>query len=272
MKTAESLTQLPTPIGAPTTPEKVSWPAKYPVLKVLVSATDYRELTKSIVQAASLRQSSIVSCHAVHPIVLATESIDLNAQINAFEAVTPDGQPVRWALNWLHRLKLRDRVYGPELMLRVCEAAANEGIAIYLYGGTPEVLDRLSQRLLEKFPKLKVSGEAPPFRPLTEEEDQQVVERIRQSEAGCVFIGLGSPKQDEFAFAHRDQIAAVQICVGAAFDFHAGTKRMAPAWMQRSGLEWSFRLYQEPGRLWRRYAYTNIRFLFLLSKQWIGKL
>ncbi|MBX3422406.1 MAG: WecB/TagA/CpsF family glycosyltransferase [Pirellulaceae bacterium] len=232
-----------------------------------MSATNYLELTQTILQAAALHQSAIVSCHAVHAIVTASDAPELCHKVNSFEAVTPDGQPVRWALRWLHGIKLKDRVYGPELTLRVCEAAAKEKVGVYLYGGTPDVLERLNRELLRRFPDLVLAGEAPPFRPLTAAEDQAVIERIAASGAGIVLIGLGCPKQDEFAFAHRHQIDAVQICVGAAFNFHAGVQPMAPSWMQRNGLEWLFRLYQEPQRLWRRYLHTNSRFLYLLLLQ-----
>lgn len=248
---------------------RLQWPQKFRVLRILVSATSYHELTQVVIQAGKARQPSVVSCHAVHAVVTASDSVELTHKVNTFEAITPDGQPVKWALRWLHRVRLKDRVYGPEFMMRVCEAAANENIGVYLYGGTPEVLEKLKGHLWAKFPLLKLDGEAPPFRPLTPEEDRQVVNRIADSGAGIVFIGLGCPKQDEFAYDHRDRISAVQICVGAAFDFHAGVKPMAPGWMQRLGLEWLFRLIQEPRRLWRRYAYTNSRYLYLLFRQLI---
>jgi exopolysaccharide biosynthesis WecB/TagA/CpsF family protein len=167
----------------------------------------------------------------------------------------------------LHGAGLRERVYGPELMLRLCRMAADAGLGVYLYGGTPEVLDRLVARLSRRCPGLCVVGaEAPPFRTLTADEDEAVCARIRSSGARLVFIGLGCPKQDLFAHAHRDRIAAVQICVGAAFDFHAGVKPMAPRWMQRSGFEWLFRLAQEPRRLGRRYLVTNTVFLTMFAR------
>ena len=151
-------------------------------------------------------------------------------------------------------------------MLRLCHRAVLEGIGVYLYGSTPEVVKKLSANLLSWFPGLRLVGlESPPFRNLTEEEDREVVYRINSSGAGLVFLGLGCPQQDHFAFDHRSRIMAVQICVGAAFDFHSGNKRMAPSWMQNNGLEWLFRLLQEPNRLWRRYIFTNITFLVKLS-------
>jgi N-acetylglucosaminyldiphosphoundecaprenol N-acetyl-beta-D-mannosaminyltransferase len=169
---------------------------------------------------------------------------------------------------------LRDRVYGPELMLRLCRRAAEEGVSVYLYGGVnDELLDKLRWNLTAKFPKLQIAGaESPPFRPLSEEEDERVVRRINESGAGLVFIGLGCPKQDHFAFEHREKLNGVQICVGAAFDFHAGVKKIAPAWMQRRGLEWLYRLLSEPRRLFRRYLVTNSIFVKKFIRQWCGQL
>ncbi len=178
------------------------------------------------------------------------------------DMITPDGQPVRWALNLLHGTKLKDRVYGPELMLRLCHRAADEGVPIYLYGGSPPVVETLRSNLQRLCPSLVVAGyESPPFRSLTPEEDRDVIDRINNSGARLCFIGLGCPKQDIFAYQHRETINAVQICVGAAFDFHAGAKSTAPEWLQRNGLEWLFRLVQEPRRLWRRYLKTNSIYL-----------
>jgi exopolysaccharide biosynthesis WecB/TagA/CpsF family protein len=181
--------------------------------------------------------------------------------------ITPDGQPVRWALNLLHQTGLNDRVYGPELTLKVCGLAAAQGVGVYFYGSTPEVISALQTNLATRFPGLHIAGaEAPPFRALTATEKADTVARINRSGAGIVFIGLGCPKQDYFAHEHRHSIKAVQVCVGAAFDFHAGTQKMAPPWMQKRGLEWLFRFLKEPRRLWRRYAVTNSIYLLLLAK------
>jgi exopolysaccharide biosynthesis WecB/TagA/CpsF family protein len=235
---------------------------KYDLFGVQVSATTYDELVDVITRAASQRASAIVSLHAVHAIVESCRDEHLKAKVNRFDAVGPDGHPVRWALNHLHGLKLADRVYGPELMLRLCRQAAVKSIPIYLYGSTPQVIELLQRQLMARFPGLQIVGaESPPFRPLTPKEDAAVVERINSSGARIVFIGLGCPKQDHFAANHAGAIRAVQVCVGAAFEFHAGTKPMAPQWLQRHGLEWLYRLVCEPRRLWRRYLQTNSIFL-----------
>ncbi len=243
-------------------PRPVRWPPKVDLFGVGVSVTDYDGATAAVLQAAARGVPAVVTCHAVHAIVTASRDPALRAMVNTFEIVTPDGQPVRWAMNRLHGTGLRDRVYGPELMLRLCRGAAAAGIPVYLYGGSPEVAERLPDNLRRLCPELRIAGhESPPYRPLTPAEDRALVERIHRSGARLVFIGLGCPKQDVFAYEHRGSIRAVQVCVGAAFDFHAGVKAMAPAWMQRRGLEWLYRLCQEPGRLGRRYLVTNSLFL-----------
>jgi exopolysaccharide biosynthesis WecB/TagA/CpsF family protein len=203
-----------------------------------------------------------VNAVAVHALADAVRHPDVRWAVTQCEIVAPDGQPVRWALNTLHGAGLRERVYGPELMRRICMRAAAEGIPIYLYGSTPDVLDALARNLRDRYPGLRIAGaESPPFRPLTPAEDRAVVERIATSGAEIVFIGLGAPKQELFAAQHKERIPAVQVCVGAAFDFLAGKKPMAPAWMQASGLEWLFRLWTEPRRLWRRYLVSNSWFI-----------
>ena len=246
----------------------VRWPPKYDVLGTEVTASTYDELVPLLIDAATRRQSALATFLPVHGIVTAATDAKYRYRVNAFDVVGPDGQPVRWALRQLHGVALSDRVYGPELMIRLCAAAADHGVSIYLYGSTPDVLEALSAKLAERCPELHIAGmESPPFRPLTTAETADAVGRINASGAGLVFIGLGCPRQDAFAYENRHAIKAVQLCVGAAFDFHAGTKRMAPAWMQNHGLEWLFRLTQEPGRLWRRYLVTNTLFCGLMARR-----
>lgn len=243
----------------------VKLPPKYDVLGVRISATTYDQALDVVASLAARHESAVMSLHAVHALVTASSSPRLREAVNQFEIIAPDGQPVRWALNWLYKTGLKERVYGPQFMLRLCARAADEETPVYLYGSTDSVLAGLQKALLARYPNLQIAGAlSPPFRELTPEEDDAVVQRINASGAGIVFIGLGAPKQDLFAAAHRDRIHAVQVCVGAAFDFHAGLLPMAPAWMQKCGLEWGYRLIQEPRRLWRRYAVTNTIFLMRL--------
>ena len=247
--------------------QNIHWPSKYDLLGVGVSATTYDETVDILIDVAKRKLGAIVAHAPVHVLILAVRNADFGVKINRFDIVAPDGQPVRWSLRLLQHIKLPDRVYGPETMLRLCQKAAEEGVGIYLYGSRPAVIEKLNANLKNRFPSLRIVGyEAPPFRPLTREEDTQVIGRINGSGAGIVFIGLGCPLQEDFAYEHRHTIKALQVCVGAAFDYHAGMKKMAPHWMQRSGLEWLFRLASEPRRLWRRYFYTNSLFLWFLCK------
>jgi exopolysaccharide biosynthesis WecB/TagA/CpsF family protein len=255
----------------PLSPSHSGLPRKHNLFGVNVSETSYNEATDLIMQAARERRSMLVDHMPVHGLIEASQDRLLNEKMNHFDIVAPDGQPVRWALNRFYKTSLSDRVYGPELMLRLCRQAEREGVSIYLYGSQPMVLERLQQNLIRQFPKLGIAGfESPPFRPLTPEEDQAVVDRINHSGAGLVFLGLGCPKQEHFAYDHRRQIQGVQLCVGAAFDFHAGCKKMAPKWMQRNGLEWAFRLITEPRRLWQRYLRTNSLFMLKVIGRELG--
>ena len=248
--------------------ELPAWPPREEILGVRVSVASYDELVEPILEAAALRQPTIVDHMPAAGLVEFGGDPRLRRLIDQFDVVAPDGHAVRWALNWLRGTQLADRVYGPELMLRLCEGAAQNGIGIYLYGTIPGVLAKLNANLTRRFPGLDIRGaESPPFRRLTFAEDQEAVDRINASGAGLVFLGLGCPKQEIFAHAHRDRIQAVQLCVGAAFDFLAGTKPMAPPWMQERGLEWLFRLASEPRRLWRRYLIGNSIFLGRLARE-----
>ena len=259
------------PQTLPLSPPRSGLPPKHNLFGVNVSETSYNEAIDLIMQAARERRSMLVDHMPVHGLIEASQDPSLNEKMNHFDIVAPDGQPVRWALNRFYKTDLSDRVYGPELMLRLCRQAEREGVSVYLYGSQPSVLESLQENLIRQFPNLCIAGsESPPFRPLTPEEDQAAVDRINHSGAGLVFLGLGCPKQEHFAYDHRRQIKGVQLCVGAAFDFHAGLKNMAPAWMQRNGLEWAFRLITEPRRLWQRYLRTNSLFMLKVIRYELG--
>jgi exopolysaccharide biosynthesis WecB/TagA/CpsF family protein len=250
----------------------VHWPRKYDLFGVQISATTYEEATELILGAARRHMPAAVSLHAVHAVITASQDSELRDEVNHFEIVAPDGQPVRWALNLLYGTGLSDRVRGPELMLRLCRGAAEQQIPIYLYGSLPPVLDALCASLSTRFPGILIVGaESPPFRDLTEEEEDAVVQRVNATGAGLLFLGLGCPKQDRVAHRFQGRIHGVVVCVGAAFDFHAGTKRMAPRWMQRWGLEWLHRLCSEPRRLGKRYLVTNAAFLKKLTAAFVAQ-
>jgi exopolysaccharide biosynthesis WecB/TagA/CpsF family protein len=189
-------------------------------------------------------------------------------RLNGIDLVVPDGQPVRWALDWLHRIKLPDRVYGPTLTLNVCERAAQEGLSLYLYGSRADVLETLADALRARFPALTIAGMQPSrFRQVTASEQAEIAQSIRDSGASIVLVGLGCPRQETWVYENRDLLPMPSLAVGAAFDFHAGTLPQAPGWLQKRGLEWLFRLVQEPRRLWKRYLYLNPLYLTLLLLQ-----
>ncbi len=241
-----------------------AWPPKLRVFDVGVSPVDYDRAESAVIAAARQRRGGIVDHMSVHGLMLARRDPEFRRILCDFDLVAADGQPVRWALNRFHGTALEDRVYGPELMLRLCRRAATEKMGIYLLGGSEAVLSALCRRLPEVAPGLVISGaESPPFRELTSIEETETIDRINRSGASLAFIGLGCPKQEAFASRNRHRVRAVQLCVGAAFDFHAGAKPTAPAWLQRAGLEWAFRLATEPRRLFSRYLVNNT--LFLLS-------
>jgi exopolysaccharide biosynthesis WecB/TagA/CpsF family protein len=226
----------------------------HPVLGVRISAVDYEYATDAVIKAARKRAPLSVAALAVHGVMTGFTDRVHRRRLNGLDLIVPDGQPVRWALNWVHRLNLADRVRGPELTLQVIEAAAREGLPIYFYGSTQDTLYRLKKNLEHAFPKLIIAGTEPSkFRKLSRVEKMEVIERIEHSGARLVFVGLGCPRQEVWVYEYREHLRMPLLAVGAAFSFHAGQLSLAPRWMQRYGLEWLYRLVQEPGRLWKRY-------------------
>jgi N-acetylglucosaminyldiphosphoundecaprenol N-acetyl-beta-D-mannosaminyltransferase len=241
------------------------------VVGILINAVDYESAVESIIEASRERRSYAVSALAVHGLMTGVLDPEHKFRLNHFDLLVPDGQPVRWVLNWIHRTKLRDRVYGPNLTLRLCGRAAAEGIPVYFYGSVPEVLAALRESLAIKFPKLGIAGmECSKFRRLAGDEKSQLADRIQSSGAGLVFAGLGCPRQEVFAYEFCRTLSMPILAVGAAFPFLAGLIPQAPLWMQSVGLEWLFRLTAEPKRLWRRYLYLNPAYVFLAAIQGLG--
>ena len=244
---------------------------KHNVLGIGVSAIDYEAAVRRVIEAGKQRQPMAVTALAVHGVMTGVQDRNHKYRLNQFDLVCPDGQPVRWALNRIHRCQLPDRVYGPELTLRLCQAAAEEDVPVFLFGATDEMLERFASRLSERFEGLRVVGRrASRFRKITAEERDELAAEINDSGAGLCFVGLGCPRQEVFAYEMRDHVQMPLIAVGAAFAFHAGMLEQAPPWMQRNGLEWLFRLTREPKRLWKRYATTNPAFATLAAMQKLG--
>jgi exopolysaccharide biosynthesis WecB/TagA/CpsF family protein len=241
---------------------------KRSVLGVLVDVVDYAAATERVLAAARERRPLAVTALAVHGVMTGVADPAHAARLNALDLVTPDGQPVRWALNLRHRAGLSDRVYGPTLTIQVLERCADEGLPVYLYGSTEVTLDRLMSNLTARLPALKVAGcEPSKFRPAQPGEQDAIAARIGASGARLVLVGLGCPRQEMFAYAMRPLLAMPLLAVGAAFDYLAGQLRTPPGWMQRYGLEWLWRLGLEPRRLWRRYLLLNPAYLIRLAAQ-----
>lgn len=241
---------------------------KHNLLGVLVDAVDYASATQRVVEAARAGRGLSVTALAVHGVMVGHGDAEHRYRLNHFDLVTPDGQPVRWALNLLHSTGLKDRVYGPRLTLEVCAAAERHGLPVYFYGSRPEVLERLVRRLKERYPGLPIAGWSPSlFRKTTPAEKLEIAARIRGSGARITFVGLGCPRQEVFAYEYRDLLRMPVIAVGAAFDYHAGLIEEPPEWMQRLGLQWLHRLFQDPARLWKRYLVLNPLYVALVTAQ-----
>lgn len=243
------------------------------VLGVPLALTDYDGMLRWIDSMVASRDRGYLCACNVHTVMASHEDEELRSALDSASINVPDGQPLVWALNALGH-SLRERVYGPELMSRACERAVEAGHRFYLYGGRNQgALVQLALNLRRRYPGVKiVGGYSPPHRPLTPEEEGAVAEEINHSQADVVWVGIGVPKQEKWMLRMRPRLEApVLIGVGAAFDFHAGLVPQAPSWIQESGLEWAYRLAQEPRRLWKRYARYNPMFVAAFAQQLIGQ-
>ncbi len=243
------------------------------LLDIPVHAVDY---TQSLRQIASWvdskkRPPAYITQTNVYSLVIAQKDERCKEALSSADLSLPDGMP----LVWLLRLKgshVVSRIYGPDLMKLVSSEAAKRGWCCFLYGGKPEVLDRLKERLENLYPDIRIVGAySPPFRDLTNEEENEVCAIINSAKPDILWVGLGTPKQDVWMFEHREKLnVSVMHGVGAAFDFLAGEVRQAPRWMMNAGLEWFFRLIMEPKRLWKRYTINNLLFLYYLFLETTG--
>jgi N-acetylglucosaminyldiphosphoundecaprenol N-acetyl-beta-D-mannosaminyltransferase len=237
------------------------------ILSMRVDATSYEDASRRAVRWAQEGRSAYVCVASVHMVMEAFDSKAFQEVVNGADLVTPDGRPLVWALKGLG-VKSASQVRGTDLTTHVVEQAVRENVPVGLYGGTPELLDSFVRVLKGRYPEIQVTCQiAPPFRPLTAEEDAEVTREIVASGARILFVGIGCPKQEKWMAEHKGRIPAVMLGVGAAFDFHTGRVRQAPRWMQVAGLEWVFRLVMDPRRLWKRYAKHNPRFVGLFLRQ-----
>jgi len=237
------------------------------ILGTRVDATSYSDAAARIIDWTRTGEGRYVCCCNVHMVMEGYDDPAFRQVVNAADLVTPDGMPLVWGLR-LSGLRNATRVDGSSLTLAVCETAAREGVSIGLYGGTEETIAAFTVFIKRRFPDLRIATAiSPAYGQLSAQEDAAHIEKLTAAGARIVFVALGCPKQEKWMHAHRDHLPAVTLGVGAALDFHAGRIPRAPHWMQKSGLEWFFRLMLEPRRLWRRYFIHNPRFIGLLLLQ-----
>ena len=241
------------------------------MLGVPLAVSDYEHVLDWMDATIAAGAPAYLTAAAVNLVMSAQEDPDARAAVLGATLAVPDGQPLVWALHALGHPSAT-RVYGPDLMALACARAARAGTPVFLYGGrTAAALQLLERRLRERFPGLSIAGaHAPPFRELSAQEEQAVIAEINSSGAAVVWVGTGQPKQEKWMLRMRPHLSApLLVGVGAAFDFHAGLLPQAPRWMQRAGLEWSYRLAREPRRLWRRYARYNPLFIAGFGRQYV---
>ena len=237
------------------------------ILGMRVDSGTYERVAAQVAEWADARDSRYVCVANVHMTMETVDDSSFRDIVNAADLVTSDGMPLVWALRLLG-VENAQRVYGPTLVLHICAEAEKRGLPIALYGGTDERLASFKEFLAIQYPALDVvCAIAPPFRPLTPEEDRAHTEALNASGARITFVGIGCPKQERWMAAHKNSLQSVMLGVGAAFDFHSGTVRQAPAFLQSLGLEWAFRLAMEPRRLWKRYFRHNPRFVIGFMRQ-----
>jgi N-acetylglucosaminyldiphosphoundecaprenol N-acetyl-beta-D-mannosaminyltransferase len=237
-------------------------PERVNVLGVGVSAINLALAETIVAQALDTKTKGYICVTGVHGVSEAQHEPAFRHILNQAFLNTPDGMPMVW-MGHLQGFSHMGRVYGPDLMLLLCTLSEKRGYSHFFYGGAPGVAEELSRKLRERFPQLKVAGiYTPPFRALNEGEERDLISQVTAAKPDLFWVGLSTPKQEKFMAQYLGRLeATLFIGVGAAFDFHAGRVRQAPRWMQRSGLEWSFRLICEPRRLWKRYLKNNPLFV-----------
>lgn len=246
-------------------------PERIQILGSPVSAINMDQACTAVMDALSARQKGYVCFGGVQLLSEAYEHADYRELLSRAFLVTPDGMPLVW-LGRLQGKRHMSRVYGPDLMLRVCAESVSSGHTHFLYGGNPGVADDLRIELERRFPGIRIVGaHCPPFRPLNSDEESALMDQVSRTKPDIIWVGLGSPKQDRFMRDYLPKLdTTLMFGVGAAFDFHTGRVRQAPGWMQRSGLEWFFRVCCEPRRLAKRYFRNNPLFVWRLIKEWLG--
>lgn len=236
--------------------------SKVQLIRTWVTTAPYRQFIQKIAEWAQQRRSAYVCFANVHMLMEANRDPSFNQVVNQADLVAPDGRPLSILMRWQYGLR-QDRVCGMDLLPDLLRTAVEQNLSVYFYGSTQETLDAVQARLLLEHPTLRIAGlESPPFRPLTAEEDQAAVDRINASEANLVFVSLGCPKQERWMADHQGRVQACMLGLGQAFLTYAGTEKRLPRWARDFALEWAYRLYLEPKRLWKRYLVGNTWFLY----------
>lgn len=237
---------------------------KKQLFTVNYSITNYNDATNIIIEKAISHSSYGVTALAVHGLIESVKNKPFRNLVNKLDLIVPDGQPVRWALNSFHDVNLKDRVAGPILANHVLAKANDKSLRIYLYGSTSSTLEKMQEVFKHKYPNITISGiHADRFREATREEDEEDIKKINASGPHIVLVGRGCPRQEKWVANHLGKINAPMMAIGAAFDFFAGNIHHAPTWLQNMGLEWLYRLIQDPKKLWKRYFTTNSHFIYL---------
>src|SRR5919109_2868409 len=261
----------PNPRASDALPQPAAGVRTRSILGVPVAITDYAETIEVMDELVASNRRGYVCAAPVHALIVAQDDPEMLAALRGSTLVVPDGMPIVWAANLLGE-RLKDRVYGPELMLRYSDRCAARGHRVWLYGGRDQgSLVQLADKMRRRHPGIKIVGDySPPFRPLTIEEEDRLAGEINEAKPEVLWVGIGVPKQEKWMARMRDRLEVPVMCaVGAAFDFHAGRVSQAPPWMQQRGLEWIYRLAQEPRRLLPRYLYYNPAFVFAFARQYL---
>lgn len=239
------------------------------ILTSPISLGSFDECVRRILSLGKLHQSSFTCCANVHMVVEAYKDPSFESVLAAADQVTADGMPIAKGIKMMYGID-QERVAGMDMFPELLEKAEEEGLSVYLYGDTDETLSRVEEKALSEHPALKIAGTcSPPFRQLTEEEELEIVNGIRQSGAHIVFVALGCPKQERWMASHKGIVEASMVGIGNAFRTYLGVEQRAPEWMQKNSLEWLYRFIQNPRRLWKRYVSTNSLFLLLMLKNWL---
>lgn len=241
-------------------------PTQY-VIGFPVTALPFQAQIELILRWSSYRLSKVVCVANVHMLIEAHSDPAFASILDNADVITPDGMPIVWLMKMMGD-RAQNRVAGMDILLELCRQMPDQQVSVFFLGSEPHILNGMKEKLRRDFPSLQIAGMEPlPFRPLTPEEDDAIVQKINQSGAGVVLVSLGCPKQEHWMHQHQGKIHAVMIGLGGAFSVYAGVHKWAPLWMRNMGFEWLYRLLQEPRRLWKRYFSTIPPFLYLAVKQ-----